>query len=317
MSLFFPDSRGIYIRAFDGGISDIARAKQFGFRWAAINTEYPLEQWQIVIERCQLAGLTVIPWQRLYTPRELFDFCELASNFPACILNLEKELDYGTITPDDVNDAAQGLDACISTEPWLFESLDWSELATFPIHLQLFPQENMTSWDPRACRAHAYAMGAERCMFMHGIHDLLPEDFVLQGSYGVYVADDMEMLETLERDYAAWAEQKVAPLVLPYTGPLYGPSKRKVPSKCKTAKALKMAMHALGFGTYTNPDLFYNRNLERDMKRMQVLAGIQPTGQYGMASYEYLRRALHVTPREGRALSVDAIRLIEEDARDG
>lgn len=310
---FFDSGNGVYLRAPDSGVEHGVGEAAPHFKWIALNLEYPLAEWTTIRTRAEAAGLTVIPWKRLYTADELELFCDTAEHFPACILNIEKELDDGAITPDDILKASDGLDCVISMEPWLFDSVDWFLLADFPFHLQLFPQENSVSHMPEACRAHAYAYGIKKVQFMFGIHSLEPYDFVRQGPYGVYTGDDMDSKPDLVRDYAAWAEQKVAPLAIPYTGPSYGPSHKKGPMKSKTALALKIGMDRLGFDLFPNPDLFHNRRLEEALRRAQRFAGLEPSGQFGKATFEWLRRQLALDG-SGYALNSLAVRMIKEDA---
>jgi hypothetical protein len=87
-------------------------------------------------------------------------------------------------------------------------------------------------------------------------------------------------------------EPALTAIQLPYTGPYYGPTADKPKRKGNTAKALKMAMHQGGFGTFVVPDLYYNLNLEIAVRRFQNSVGISPaSGNYGKGTWEAIRKA--------------------------
>lgn len=284
-----------------------------GFRAIALNVrDHAPEEWELVIERAEAAGVTWLPWARVHTDAELRELCDFAHLSPAkaVIVNAEDELFSGDLSLDAIEYETRGLDAALSTLPWAGD-LDLTTVRRLTVQLQLFPQENETSTKPRDCRAHAYTRGARRVEFMLGMHDLGSESFPpRQGAYWVYTADDMAS------SYTRWATQSVPPLDLPYTGPLYGPSRpdKGGGRKTKTARALKIACHRAGVATFAQPDGTYNAALEDALARLQGLHGIQPTGQYGRGTHALLRTLMAVHPGAGYALGPNALKLIAEDA---
>ena len=77
----------------------------------------------------------------------------------------------------------------------------------------------------------------------------------------------------------------------PYTGPYYGPDVDKKKHKGNTALALKLVMRNLGYGSFANPDRYYNRPLVEAMRQFQVARGILGTGNYGLGSWNAVRAA--------------------------
>lgn len=310
MSVFA--SPGLYLRNPQGGAFDVAAMRDAGFAAIALNVgDHSLDEWARVIARAESAGVTWGPWARTWTEAKLGELCDLARiEGTPVIVNAEDEIFDGTLSLEAVERETRGLDAALSTLPWAGD-LDLSIVERLTVHLQLFPQENTVSTKPRDCRAHAYARGAERVELMLGMHGLGPNSFPpRQGAYWIYTADDMA------GDNAAWAPQSVAPLDLPYTGPLYGPSR---PDKdggkpSKTVRALKIACHRAGVETFSRPDGTYNAKLETALSRLQRLHGVSPTGQYGRGTHAVLTTLMAVQPGAGYALGPNALKLIREDA---
>lgn len=114
-------------------------------------------------------------------------------------------------------------------------------------------------------------MGAKTVHFMLGMHGELPKAFPpRRAPYSVYTADDWGNV------FAPWSPRQPAPLEIPFTGPLFGPSHANGPSPdCGTVHALKIAMHRAGFGTFISPDGVYSEDLERAV-RDDVLRGCPP-----------------------------------------
>jgi hypothetical protein len=315
---------GLYLRHPQGGVEDVAAMRLDGFRAVALNVaDHALDEWQKVIVRAQAADVRLVLWGRLETIAARRSMtvlqactwlCDLARRLGwPVIVNAERELKDGRIFCAQIAERAAGLDACLSTEPWL-GGVDLTPLGDIEVHLQLFPQENDDSTRPRDCRAGAFALGARRVSFMYGMHGLTTTAFPFrQAPFWVYTADDIGGF------YSVWSPQVLPALAIPYTGPLYGPSHRRfgtTPHATETARALKMALHRAGFGTFPRPDPYYNELLERAMKRLQRWAGIVPvSGAYGRASYEAIRRLASVVPFDTYALRSRARKLIFEDAK--
>lgn len=308
---------GLYLRNPRGGVEDVVAMRSAGFRAIAINVrDHPLAAWSTVTARAAAASVTVLPWARCRTDADVRELCAGARKLGSrVIVNAEDELfgDDPDVTLACIERETRDLDAALSMLPWAGD-LDLSIVKRLTIHLQLFPQENPDPlgphMKPRDSRSHAYARGARRAEFMLGMHDLEPASFPpRQGAFWVYTADDMASR------YSRWAQQSPVPLDLPYTGPLYGPSKAGGGKRSGTAKALKIACHAAGAADFPRPDRTYNAALERGLARLQRAFGIQPTGQYGRGTYELVKTLLSVQPGAGYALGAGAIALIEEDAR--
>jgi len=86
-------------------------------------------------------------------------------------------------------------------------------------------------------------------------------------------------------------EPDLTPSQFPYTGPYYGPDVDKKKHKGPTALALKLVMRNLGYGEFPNPDRYYNKALVAAMQKFQAIRGIQPTGNYGLGSWNAVRSA--------------------------
>jgi hypothetical protein len=313
------DKPGLYLRNPAGGVEDIAAMKNAGFHWISINVgDHAEAEWDLIVSRARSLGVAVFPWQQCLNNEQVDSLCQMArERYNNCVIvNVEKPLDLGYVNIEVVRGCTWNMDACISTEPWLFARqstdpffVDWTRVRHHYIEMQLFPQENDVSKDPRNCRAHAYSLGVLKTKFQFGIHDLLPPSFPPRPPrYSVYTADDCG------QNYGRWSPQTVMPLSIPYTGPLYGPGTSFGPSKGKTVKALKMAMHHAGFGTFSNPDSAYNRNLVLAMKHFQRDVGLNPTGNYGKGSYENIKTLLSAEVGGDYALTPAAQNLIREDA---
>jgi hypothetical protein len=318
------DQPGLYLRRPDGGVEDVASMKAAGFSWIAINVgDHAPAEWSLVEERANAAGVIVLPWRRCNTDAHVNELCDLARREYAgrVIVNAEKELDLGIVSAAGIVTATEGMDAALSTEPVLFGTLAGSPLIEkLVVQLQLFPQENPESTKPRNCRARAFELGAKTVHFMLGVHNPDPPKPPLdpkslparQAPYSIYTADDCGNV------FAPWSPRQPPPLELPFTRPLFGPSHANGPSPdCGTAKALKIAMHRAGFGTFNSPDEMYSEDLETALSNFQRNVGIPATGQFGRGSFESLRHLLAVAPRGGYALTPPARALIEADAATG
>ena len=120
-------------------------------------------------------------------------------------------------------------------------------------------------------------------------------------------------LARYEGDGIGVKEPPLTGVQFPYTGPYYGPTTNKPKRKGNTAKALKIAMHRLGFGVFTNPDIFYNLNLEMAMRRYQAARGIAASGNYGKGTWEQIRK--EILPNGQRALTPAAVALVQQEAQ--
>lgn len=314
MSIF--DSSGLYIRTPGGNIEDVGNMYEAGFRWIALNvSDHEDEEWDTVKQRASAIGMTCLPWRYVRSEFDIIELCTLASVRYAgrVIINAERELWDRRISLEQIKKYASDLDVALSVEPIPHSGLPWYTVKEMKIHCGLFPQETLPeTYDPRYCRALYFAYGMEKVDFMYGNHDLTPQQFPPhQKGRSVYTADDAK---DLGQNYQIWGPQNYAPLVLPYTGPYYHTTSGKSPTKGLTVKALKIAMHNAGFGTFYAPDQHYNQALKAAMIRFQRWAGITPlSGNYGLGSANALLSLLSAIPGQTYALNREACNLILQD----
>lgn len=301
----------LYLRSPEGGVENVEEMGRAGYSLLALNVgDYPPEAWRKVEEKAGPAGLVCLPWARCRSDGDVRRLVALALDRyqGRAILDVEKELDTGKVSWQAVEDACRALaEAAVTTEPWLYEGFPWERLQA-TVQLQLFPQENEVSRRPRDCRAHAYLLGCHWVQPMLGMHGLGPEAFSLEPPLAVYAADDIGA-----GNYGRWAVRSPQPIEetrFPYRGPLYGPSHPRGPSpRSPYVLALKRALHRAGFGNFPAPDERFNRPLEAALRRMQLYHGIRPTGQYGLGSWQALRRLQAADPGQGYALDEQALSL--------
>jgi len=308
MSIF--DQAGVYARDPQGGVEHVQELLDAGFRWYAFNVgDHAVSDWQTVIDRCRTLGMPVFPWQFVRSDDDVRALCEIArGQFGGrVIVNAEKPLDEGHVTAVTIRDATEGMDAAVSVEPRPFGNVDWTILSERVIQMQLFPQENESSKDPRARRLDYLAAGCKRADFMLGMHDETPASFpARQFGYSVYTVDDMGL------NCAAWGPQQIAPLdpaAFPKVAPGYGPSSPSGKPQSQPSAmwmALKRALHNAGFGDFPDPDEEYDADLASAMAAFQRSVGITPTGDYGEASYQALRVCRTVNTPRARAMGARA-----------
>jgi len=318
---------GFYVRSPDADDSDFKRIKLLGFDALAINVrDHSLEEWQTLITRAATAELAVFPWGRTETKVEVVSLCRLAATMPHrhAIVNAENELVDGRVTAEYIASQLREnqLTGCVSTLAWTgTPPCDLEPLGNTPVHLQLFPSVSDASTRPRDCRAHAYAdAGAGFVSFMTGVTDAGkradPRDFPpRQHPVWVYTLDDVQ------HELDSWApigRVLLSELTVPFTGPYYGPSHPKYgkrPKRSKTAKALKMILHEAGLENFGAIDTMYGAKLERAMRRLQVLFGLQPTGAYGRGSWLAIRELASANVGGTFACTHEAATLIKEDVK--
>lgn len=170
---------GLYLRAPEGGVEDVQRMKDAGFDYICVNThDFSIDAWGVVVARAGAVGMSCGAWKFVRSDEDVNALKDEAKKLGGpMIVNAEKPLDHGEVSIGAITDACREMDAAISTEPQLFASVDWSRVADIPIQIQVFPQENSLSRDPRGCRANAFAMGPRFVHFMLGMHALASESF--------------------------------------------------------------------------------------------------------------------------------------------
>lgn len=301
MSVF--DKPGMYLRAPDGGVEGVREMHEAGFESIAINVaDFQVNAWDAVLNRAEQAGVVALPWGRTRNEAAVKRLCDIARamDAKAVLVNAETELFDGSLDVGVIARETVGLDACLSTLPWSGD-VRWERVAHLRLHLQMFPQETETSKHPRDCRVKAFANGAKRVNFMHGIHDITPSDLPpRQGGYWVYTGDDCG------GNFSAWSPQRPPSLAIPFQGPLY-PVGHKLYVKGKrpwTVRALKSACHRSGFGDFyqATPDSTYGPRLKTALANMQRTFAMRPTGLYGAGTHALLMTLLAAQPESGYAL---------------
>lgn len=309
---------GLYLNNPRGGVEDVADMAAAGFQWIAINCgDFASHEWDTVKQRASGVLMPVLPWAYCRSQKDLARLGELAKNEfnSRAIFNCEAELRDGVYSIDQVVQAAVGIDAALSTEPIPYANVSWYKAKHMTLHAQIFPGVNEESRDPRFCRQQFYLYGMGRVEFMYGIKagGVEPPAMAFpgrQGGYSVFTADVVK-----PDPYTKWQPQTLTPVNIPYTGPFYAASSGKTPTKGATVKALKIAMHRAGFGSFATPDLYYNAALQAAMIRFQEYVGITPTsGNYGLGSYNALRVLFSAIPGGAPALNQEAINLMRGDS---
>lgn len=304
MSIF--NRPGLWARNPGGEVQNAMAMRAAGFEWLAINVhDFTPTQWQKEIQSARAAGMTVLPWGRINALSKKMDLSleesaawlsDLARNdFDGKVIyNAEKELDGNDSLRKKIEVESKGLDAALSPEPRLYDSLAHTELVKrLAIQLQIFPQENNTSKDPRWCKAWAHEIDAVRVHFMIGMHHLTPAAFPpLRTPYSIYTANDCG------GNFSPWRPANPAPLNVPFKWALYPvghPKYAATPKLPWTVRALKVAMHRMGFGNFYQdvPDPSYGPLLQKALKLFQLSVGIKPAyGWYGRGTSVALATAL-------------------------
>jgi hypothetical protein len=301
----------MYLRNPGGGVEDVENMRSHGFRWIAINLgDHADNEWDLVKQRANAAGVTVVPWGRITSIASRLGLSnEKAAEWLATLgkqaysnrvlFNAEKELDGNNALRIAMEDASVGMDYALSTEPWLFESLRNTPLVRRGVvQIQLFPQESDASTRPRDCRARAYELGCLTVHFMLGMHDLPPGAFPRrQSPYSVYTADDCGNV------FAPWSPESLPALTIKFQGPLFPVGHPKYVKKLPwTIRALKSAMHRAGLTNFSQPDGTYGPRLKDALIRLQTLTNLVPSGNYGMGTHTALMKLLSASPNEKYAL---------------
>ena len=145
------DDFGTLARNPRGGVEGVYEAIAFGVRWIALNmnvadwTPTPAS-WDTVINRARNLGIKTFPWMRCYTLMDVKALILWADvrREPAVGLNLEKELDRGVFSEEQVVQAVresgfQG-EVVIFTEGRLYDNVDWTVFVRegYQIALQMF-----------------------------------------------------------------------------------------------------------------------------------------------------------------------------------
>ena len=233
MKSIFTEKSGLFLRDPHGGVESIELMKNAGWQWIACNVEdnFPPGMWEEkVIPRAQQCGMPYMPWQYIWTLNDLTNLLTVADYWSngVCIVNIEKQLDQGVFTTQEVADKCGDRDILISTEPWLYGGVDWGPLTKYVMGLQFFPFENGT-WDAFGCEKHARDLGFDCVTFTFGSYDVAggphsggkerPEPGDYEGVYRhplqIYTADDLTY--DYPKAYEIWMPDKFGvPCTKPY-----------------------------------------------------------------------------------------------------
>jgi hypothetical protein len=342
MNSYFNTKNGLFLRDPDGGVESVDLMKNAGWDFIACNVEpaFPPEKWEEkVIPKAESVGMAYMPWQYIWNYGDLDHLLSVADDWSngVCIVNTEKELDTGVITPKGCADKIGDRDVAISTIVWLYNGVDWRPFAKYPVMLQHFPFETGV-WDWQGCEKHARDMGIKCVLFTVGSYDVAggphsggkaqPEPGDYEAAFAkpitIYTADDLtgsEFPVNYPEAYRTWmptASRTPCPTLpplnaaqCPYTGPYYMAGQKYKRIRGKTVKALKIAMTRLGIRNFTNPTTYYGVELGKAMEKWKVTAGLAANPNYGIPSWDALRSA---TTKNGEyAFDQEALQLIRED----
>jgi len=335
MSIFTKHNL-LFLRDPAGGVEDVQLMKDAGFGIIALNVQKEINpaRWDLVRGRAASAEMIVVPWCYIWTMEDVQRCISVSDQWGTYpLLNPEKQLDERVFTCEEMEIALGNRDAAFSSICWLYNDIDFSPIARWPMMLQIFPLEVPAAKDVEGCRKHAYDKGLKCVLNTYGTYDVndvfpTPGMYDLKTPYQLYTADDMTHWYP---NYKIWSPtgvydpcvSEVEPLpisVFPYTGPYYPLTpypgqKKRLPDRGKTVKALKLILDDLGFmnaGSMVNN--VYGSVLRNAMTSWQQRADIVPaTGNYGARTWESLRTA----QVDGEyVVKGEALRLIQEDARD-
>jgi hypothetical protein len=135
-----------------GPVEHAAGMKKHGFHACVLNAfdgVTDVHDWPIWIRELEKAGIPWGWWARCYTPGDLRKLCLLTGEYKRtlCVVNCEKELDVGAVTPADLlaetdDLRSQGVEFGLSTESPLYHDVDWDALAdAFVVLPQAFANE--------------------------------------------------------------------------------------------------------------------------------------------------------------------------------
>lgn len=203
MSAF--DSCFIFLDNPRGGVENLNDMKAAGFAGIFCNViDYPYEAWEEIIRpRAHANGMVCGPWGRTgHPPPQGVGFEEarldriilVADRWQApLIINSEKEIDgSGDAVTDLIAKKVGKREAAISSEAWLYPSVDWRSVAHLPMLLQIFPTESEAANRPADCKWHAHDEGLECVYLTFGTYGgMKPADFDLKAPFSLYTGDAM------------------------------------------------------------------------------------------------------------------------------
>lgn len=317
--------------------------KAAGFTAIFVNIrDFPENRWTTIRQRAEQAGMICGPWARTakgpndreWAPEVLELVLDTGDRWGTpSVPNCESEIDHsGDAITKFIRDAIGDRNAAVSTLARPMQAVDWHPLHDIPILAQLFVESQQT--DPENVKHEWWAAGIECLLGTLGAYGgRRPGDYLRVAPYSIYTADDIGagrflLWTPLSFGYKACKEVVPVPPSLkpplsttkfPFTGPLFGPSHAKGPSlNSSSVKGLKRGLIRGGYLKQDLPTVTddYGVEVEKAFKRLARDYDLEQTGQYGLGSWEVMRR-LPVppgSPNAGKyAMDSLALSLVKED----
>jgi len=205
----FLETNHLFLRNPRGGVEDIQNMKNNGFGVVFCNIkDYAPEEWDLVRERAQAAGVPCGPWGRTATDSNEFDpnvltkiqeVAEAWGDTPY-IVNSESEING---TGSDITSYIQKMcgadDWALSMEPWPFANVDWSPIKA-PVLPQCFGPDWGSPEKEADCTWEWHRVGLNCVVPTYGTYNQWqPAVYNLFSPYGLYTADDCA------NEFAKWA----------------------------------------------------------------------------------------------------------------
>lgn len=314
-----------------------------GFSAIFVNIrDYPENRWTTIRQRAEQAGMLCGPWGRtakgpddkIWAPEVLELVLDTGDRWGMpSVPNCESEIDFsGATITTFIRQAIGTRNAAVSTLARPMQAVDWHPLRDIPILAQLFVESHQT--DPENVKGEWHAAGIECLLGTLGAYGgRHPSDYPLDAPYSVYTADDVaagnfKRWSPVTFGYVPCKKEIPVPPPLktpmtvakfPYSGPYYGPSHPLGPTKNNPGvKGIKRGAIRGGYLVQDLPTVTddFGAALEKALEELQRDFGLEATGQYGLGSWEIMRR-LPVpaeSPNAGQyAMDAAALKLVKDD----
>jgi len=199
---------GALLRTPGGNVENITDQKPV-IRWAALNVGGEVERdpsrWKRQLSLYADVRIKTFPWLHCRTLNDVDFLVSVGTEWgsPAIGLNIEDvvgdELELSEVAKHVRSWTGQIL---MPTLPWVQNDQGWGQLARCIAALEIFPDENKESNDPRACTDHAFAEGLTKVTLMYKTKaPHRPEQYDLSLCHSLYTADD---ITPTREAWAAW-----------------------------------------------------------------------------------------------------------------
>jgi len=309
MDTIFTQHNLLFARDPAGGVEDVQLMKDSGFGIYACNVQKEIapDRWNLVRQRAAACGMIIVPWCFIWNLTDMERLVSIADQWNTLpLVNIEKPLDLGVFTTQQLANILENRNAAFSMEAWLFDAVDWSPISKHMMMLQIFPLEVPVSANWEACKAHAHTKGFSCVTYTFGTYDVnnvfpKPEDYPLKTPYQLYTVDDMTHWYP---NYGVWGPTGIwTPCVtpikpplsvekFPFTGPYYPVGSKFKPNRGLTVKALKIALDRMGFGTFNNPTTYFGATLKKRLIEWKISVDLEPNPNYGKQTWNTLRAAV-------------------------